>query len=218
MEPAVARCASTRAAAFRGDFRACAAGVGRYFWLMLVTFRRSAERRYAVVVQLPGKPTQTMDPAPGFDEHIPHDLVHYVVEAELGLKTGVFGRAAVGGGTFVAQGSSASPRERARQRRKQGRREQALQRQDADEQLKTSERIAYLCDLAWRRRQGQRPDPAFWHSPTPISQQDAERIERVLARLDRLAPLWHQLPVGGELSFVWPSAEPTKRASSETAA
>lgn len=173
---------------------------------MRVIFRRMDQRRYAVIVEVPGHPAQTMCPAPGFDEHIPHDLVHYVVEAELGLETGVFGRAARGGGTFYAAGSATNSREQARRRRKQSRREQALSRERAhQEQLDTSERLAALCDVAWRRRNGQRPDPAFWTPSAPISALDAERVERVVSRLDQLAPLWHRLPIGGELALTWPS-------------
>jgi hypothetical protein len=128
-----------------------------------------------------------------------------VVEAELGLDAGVFGRAAGGGGTFYAAQTATNSRERARRRRKQARREQSLRRNPAhEEQLETSERLASLCDLAWRRRHGQRPDPAFWHSPSPISALDAARVERVLSRLDQLAPLWNRLPVGGELALTWP--------------
>lgn len=173
---------------------------------MRVIFRRIGERRYAVVVEVPGKGAQTMNPAPGFDEHIPHDLVHYVVEAELGLEAGVFGRAARGGGTFYAAEPATNSREQARRRRKQARREQGLRRARAyEEQLTTSERLAYLCDVAWRRRHGQRPDPAFWQPSSPVSTLDAARVERVVSRLDELAPLWNQLPVGGELALTWPS-------------
>jgi hypothetical protein len=176
-----------------------------------VIFRRTGARRYAVLVGVPGREAQTMNPAPGFDEHIPHDLVHYVVEAELQLQAGVFGRAADGAGTFYPAGPTSSPRERARERRKRARRERALDRdQVKDEQLKTSERLAYLSDIAWRRRHGQRPDPAFSQAPVKISAEDAARIERVVKRLDQLAPLWKQLAEGGELAFVWPSPEPAR--------
>jgi hypothetical protein len=99
----------------------------------------------------------------------------------------------------------ASSRELARKRRKQARRELALRRERSnEEQLETSERLAYLCDIAWRRRHGQRPDPALWHPTSPVSAIEAAHIQRVVSRLDQLAPLWNQLPVGGELSFVWP--------------
>lgn len=176
------------------------------FWAMRVIFRRTGERRYAVIVEGPGQAPQTMNPAPGFDEHIPHDLVHYVVEAELGLEAGVFGRAARGGGTFYTAETATNPREQARQRRKQARREQALHRKRSyEEQLETSERLASLCDVAWRRRHGQRPDPTRVSASSPLSATDAARIERVVSRLDQLAPLWNQLPVGGELALTWPN-------------
>ena len=173
---------------------------------MRVIFRRTGERRYAVVVEVPGQAAQTMNPAPGFDAHIPHDLVHYVVEATLGLEAAVCGRAARGGGTFYAVGTATNAREQARKRRKQARREAGLGRAHAnEEQLETSERIAYLSDIAWRRRHGQRPDPRYAGPSSPISALDAERVEQVVSALDELAPQWNQLATGGELSFNWPS-------------
>lgn len=172
---------------------------------MRVIFRRTGTRRYAVVVEVPGQATQTMNPAPGFDDYIPHDLVHYVVEAALGLDNGVFGRAARGGGTFYAAETAGNSRERARQRRKQAQREAGLSRERSNaEQLETSERIAYLSDIAWRRRHGQRPDLSYTPPSEPISALDAARIERVVSALDELAPRWHQLSTGDELAFTWP--------------
>lgn len=163
-----------------------------------------------MVVRVPGKEAQAMNPAPGFDEHIPHDLVHYVVEAELQLGTGVFGRAASGGGTFLPAEPASSPRERARQRRKQARREAQLHRTDILErqQMAASERLAGLCDLAWRRRHGQRPDPGRMAAVVTPTREEAELIERVLVRLDQLAPIWNALPIDAEMVFVWPSLEP----------
>jgi hypothetical protein len=175
---------------------------------MRVIFRRTGERRYAVTVAVPGEAAQTMSPAPGFDQHIPHDLVHYVVEAELGLDAGVFGRAARGGGTFYTAATSSNSRDKARMRRKQARRELALRRERAnEEQLETSERLAALCDVTWRRRHGQRPELGFSRSASPISAVDSARVERVVSRLDQLAPVWNHLPVGGELAFTWPGLD-----------
>ncbi|WP_441289667.1 hypothetical protein ACSRUE_02830 [Sorangium sp. KYC3313] len=178
---------------------------------MDVIFRRTGERRYAVVVEAAGKQPQVMDPAPGFDDHIPHDLVHYVVEAELGLTSGVFGRAASGGGTFISAAlGGSSPRERARERRKQLRRETSLRNADEGGQhdMVTSERLAGVCDLIWRRRQGQRPDASRPAPRESLSGEDARRVDRVVVRLEELARLWNQLPVGGELAFTWPSVVP----------
>lgn len=178
---------------------------------MDVVFQRTGARRYAVIVEVAGRPPLAMNPAPGFDEHIPHDLVHYAVEAELRLNAGVFGRVASGGGTFVPAAHDAqSPRERARGWRRQLRREASLGAADAASRcdLAKSERLAGLCDLAWRRRHGQRPDPARSEPPERLPTDDAACIERVVARLDELARSWSQLPSGGALVFTWPSLVP----------
>ncbi len=176
---------------------------------MNVRFRRTGARRYAVVVTVAGEPPRTMDPAPAYDDEIPHDVVHYVVEAELGLINGVYGRAARGGGTFITTaGPDVGPRERARRQRKQHRRERALGAQDARHaaDMAQSERLAALCDVAWRRKHGQRPDPAR-SAPVPRTE-DAANVERVVSRLDAIAPPWRELPVGDELVFEWPGVMP----------
>jgi hypothetical protein len=178
---------------------------------MDVRFQRTGERRYAVIVAVRGQLSRALDPAPGYDDDIPHDLVHYVVEAELGLENGVYGRAARGAGTFIMTADpSVGPRERARQQRKQRRREHALGVKDAREagEMAESERLAALCDLTWRRRNGQRPDPG---RPAPVPRAaHAAQVERVVARLDELAALWRALPVGGELAFEWPGVRPVR--------
>ena len=174
---------------------------------MKVQFRRTGTRRYAVVVTPAGAAPRAMDPAPAYDDDIPHDLVHYVVEAELGLGHGVYGRAARGAGTFIpTAGRDESPRERAREQRRQRRRERSSEARDHANELAESERLAGLCDVAWRRKHGQRPDPA--RSPAVPRADDAAAIERVVSRLDAIAPLWRGLPVGHELVFDWPSVVP----------
>lgn len=54
-----------------------------------------------------------------------------------------------------------------------------------------------------RAKHGQHPDPAR-SAPVPRAE-DAAAIERVVARLDAIAPLWRALPIGDELVFEWPS-------------
>ena len=181
---------------------------------MIVRFRRTGVRRYAVVVTLAGEPPRTMDPAPAYDDDIPHDLVHYVVEAELGLTHGVYGRAARGAGTFVTTAErDISPRERARKQRKQQKRERALNAQDARHtaDMAESERLAALCDVAWRRKHGQHPDPRS------VSARAADGGcsggDRVVSRLDVIAPLWRALLVGDELVFELPGVLPTQNTS-----
>jgi hypothetical protein len=184
---------------------------------MKVRFRRTGVRRYAVVVTLAGEPSRAMDPAPGYDDDIPHDLVHYVVEAGLGLTNGVYGRAARGAGTFITtEERDVSPRERARKQRKQQRRERALAAQDTGHaaEMAESERLAALCDVAWRRKHGQHPDPGR-SAPVP-RKEDAADVERVVSRLDAIAPLWRALLIGDELVFDWPDVVPTQNATTST--
>jgi hypothetical protein len=178
---------------------------------MNVAFKRTGARRYAVIVSLPGEASRTMDPAPGYDDDIPHDIVHYVVEAELGLTYGVYGRAARGAGTFYAASDGAGrTRERARKQRKQQRRERALGDRDEGEaaEMARSERLAGICDVTWRRKHGQKPDPG--RSPPVVRTEDAADVKRVVARLDLIAPLWRTLPIEGELVFEWPNVAPRR--------
>jgi hypothetical protein len=176
---------------------------------MIVRFKRTGARRYAVLVAVEGQPLRALDPAPGYDDDIPHDLVHYLVEAELRLEQGVYGRAARGAGSFISTAEQdASPRERARKQRRQQRRERALGARDAGQsaQMEQSERLAGLCDVAWRRKHGQHADPL--RSPPVPRAEDAASIERVVSRLDAIAPRWRALPVGAELVFEWPRVVP----------
>src|SRR3546814_16084023 len=64
---------------------------------MKVHFSRSGERRYSMRIEREGLPVLVMDPAPGFDPDLPHDMVHFAVEAAWGPKMGVFGQIAAGG-------------------------------------------------------------------------------------------------------------------------
>ena len=178
---------------------------------MEVAFRRTGARRYAVIITLEGEPARVIDPAPGYDDDIPHDLVHYLVEAELGLTYGVYGSAARGGGTFTKTFQDTATRERKREQRKQQKRERALRAHDASHgaEMAKSERLAGVCDLVWRRKQGQRPDPG---RPAPVLRaEDAADVERVVVRLDAIAPLWRALLVYGELVFEWPGVRPLQR-------
>lgn len=195
-------------------------GQSAYRGAMKVTFTRTGTRRYGVFVAVPGQEVQGMDPAPGYDEDIPHDLVHYVLEAELGLGSGVFGRTAKGGGGFIRQGAVVrDPRERRRQRRKQHRREDGLRRRDhaGSGDMAVSERFAAICSVAWKRRHGHKGEAAVWLHPEPLPAGDEAAVERVLTRLDEVAQYWRALREGESLTFNWPSVTVESEAATATA-
>ena len=158
---------------------------------MEVTFRRTGERRYAVVAEPEGHPAVTMNPAPGFDPRLPHDLVHYAVERVHGIELGVFGQLAAGGNLRTFRRLDETPDRRLR------RRGERLAREHLDE-LTRSEHLAAEALRAWTR--GPRP-PAD------------ERLERVCARLDGLSVRWSSLPVGGAITVTWPATRRTLHAA-----
>lgn len=169
---------------------------------MEVTFCRTGERQYAVTINRPGQPALEMNPAPGYDARMPHDLIHFVVERELGLRHGIFGQLADGGtaGTFHPAGCAAAPRrEAARQRRALARRGAKLLRQGrADSAL--SERAADLCRRAWLARAAGGEIGAA--DALPCS---ARELARICTLLDELSRAWARLGVGESLTLDWPT-------------
>lgn len=198
-----------------------------------VTFRRTGPRAYAVEVRRQGHATLVMDPAPGFDPLVPHDLLHLVVEDELALRGGIFGQLAQGGtaGTFFACSSATSDdpgatparanskvhrRTQARARRRTLRRGRALLEQGRDDAA-WSERATFLCMYEWLVRSG---DPqrraraaAMREAAHHIRQLQADHernaldtnaLARVSVRLDALSVQWGSLGVGECLVVEWP--------------
>ncbi|MCA0207927.1 MAG: hypothetical protein LCH74_02590 [Proteobacteria bacterium] len=187
---------------------------------MKVHFIRSGERRYSMRIERAGLPVLVMDPAPGFDPDLPHDMVHFVVEAALGLKTGVFGQIAAGGdaGSFhVEAGGALSAKEHQRAARKQvAKGAKLIKNQGREGEL--SELAAFLFDIAWRSQS--RPDSAGQRAAlgeaertrASLSADERARVDaarpQVFADFERLSKAWRALPVGDALTFEWPSTQP----------
>lgn len=184
---------------------------------MNVIFSRTGSRRYGVVVQRPPFPPVVMNPAPGYDPELPHDLVHFVVEDLLGLPLGVFGQLAAGGdaGTFRLASTSSTSRERARTQRRSRRRGNRLALAGED-QTALSERAASICHHAWRARSPSPERRLEARELTPHVEKmlaacsEVERgwlstamIGRVCDRLDTLSAQWSRLEVGGSIELHW---------------
>jgi hypothetical protein len=184
-----------------------------------VRFQRTGERRYAIAVHRPGLLPVEMDPAPGCDPLMPHDLLHLVVESELGLQRGIFGQVAAGGhaGTFHLDAAAGeSPREAARRRRRSAARGDRMLREGRDEAAQ-SERATYVCLYEWLARSA---DPARRARAVPMAaeaRQIRERqsrderralsepvVSRICARLEELGARWAGLGVGGSMTVAWP--------------
>ena len=159
---------------------------------MNVTFTRTAERRYRVSVDGPGLVPSFMEPAPGYDARLPHDMAHFVVERELGIDGGVFGQLADGGhvNTFRPQGER--PRTRVIKRGKR------LAQENHDDAM-LSEKIVGIVSR-------------YWNSGSPaaipasgVDGVSADDLRRVYRAFDEVSATWSRLQVGESMTLSWPA-------------
>jgi hypothetical protein len=167
---------------------------------MQVTFERTATRRYAVAVLRAKHGNLRMDPAPGYSDLIPHDLVHFVVEDEFGLRQGIFGQLAAGGnaGTFV-------PTEELRTKAWARRIERRNRSTGGD--MVRSEHLAAQVYPRWLRHSGHLPGSHYVRQDPPPTDLAASDLARVFKRLDALSQQWRAVDVGGSMTVEWPGAE-----------
>jgi hypothetical protein len=145
-----------------------------------VTFTKES-RRYSVLVERDTAST-LFGHGPGNDDWLPHDLLHFVAEADFGLDNGIFGTLAAGlpSRAFIP----VDPEETVKIWRLNRIRRLRMPDGRRSEQL-----------VARLERQ--------WHDRTA----EPER----LARLDELAEQWHSLRVGESLTLEWPRPEGRRR-------
>jgi hypothetical protein len=165
-----------------------------------VTFTKTGEHRYGVFVERELSPDVAMDPAPGYHDHLPHDLLHFVAEAEWKLDGAVFGQLAAGGdgGTFAPIDPALVAR--AMRDRKRAKRAAGKPRG------RRSELLADVLEHAWAVRRGIETAPVR-EERLASARVEPSQLERVLARVDELAEQWHALPVDGSLTLEWPRPE-----------
>lgn len=186
---------------------------------MEVTFRKTGSRQYAIDVRRERFPDVTMDPAPGFDLHLPHDLVHFVVEAEMGLELGVFGQLAKGGnsGTFRKLSTPQSGIQSARRERRRESKRAAPLSEAGHLDAVFSERAAVICEHAWLMRSGDPELLGRGREMTPFVKRMRDEcsatenalltpgtIGSVCGRFDELSRKWAALEVGSGITLRWP--------------
>jgi len=186
---------------------------------MILVFRRTGQRRYAVEARRDGLPVLEMNPAPGYDPFMPHDLMHLVVEAQLGLRHGIFGQLASGGnaGSFhLRVNSDEGSRKIARARRRVNARGKRLLKEGLEESL-ISERATYICWSEWLARSASREQRA---QAAAMAKQNKEvrntagaaelhalspgKLDEICEHLDQLSSQWSRLEIGQSMSVSWP--------------
>ena len=167
---------------------------------MKVRFERTGKHRYAVAVLRDEHGDLRMDPAPGYSDLIPHDLVHWVVEAEFGLRDGIFGQLAAGGngGTFV-------PTEELRT--KAWARQVERRNRSTGSQMGRSEALAAQVYPRWLRHSGNLPGSHYVRQDPPATELSEVELNRAIKRLDALSGQWRAVGLGGSMTVQWPWPE-----------
>jgi hypothetical protein len=185
---------------------------------MKVEFHKTGERRYAVIIRREGMADLTMNPAPGFDALMPHDMLHFLVEQELGLQRGIFGQIALGGtaGTFLhAPSETSNSRTDSRNRRKTAKRGKKLLKENSDD-CAQSERATYLCLYDWlahsadeklrRRAKEMNVTSESLLEQFPENERkilSPEKLAAIRRRMDDLSAQWSALEVDQSMTLEW---------------
>ena len=179
---------------------------------MILVFSRTGQRRYAIAAQREGFPDVVMNPAPGYDPLVPHDMMHLVVEAQLGLTCGIFGQLAAGGdaGTFRLPVEGDQGSRKARRVKKRGKR---LLKEGRDE-TSQSERATFLCWTEWRARSSSSERRTAMAQPasqirdlaraTDSRALNNRKLDEICKHLDELSFHWSRLKVGQSMAVSWP--------------
>lgn len=185
---------------------------------MQVIFERTSPRHYAVEIRRSGAPALRMDQAPGFDPWFPHDLQHLIVEEQLGLVNGIFGRLAKGGTASTFQrprtDGRRDKRAEARQRRKLDRRNAVLAATEPND-FARSERATFIAWQDWLVNSGDRTLQAKGRELAPAAQSallrmsDDERstlvaaLPRMRERVAEVTSQWAATDIGESLTITW---------------
>lgn len=157
---------------------------------MDVVFERVDARRYNIGILRNGRYDVGADvplrPGPG-QGRAPHDIVHFVVEEQAGLRLGIYGQVAAGGEV----GGFFRPVPDDRSHARDAKRSQRLGRAGRDD-CGLSEQLAALVDH----------DGGIDHSRAESF--DAGLVQAIARRLDEVLRRWDRVQPGGRLVLTWP--------------
>lgn len=155
---------------------------------MNVTFVKTSARRYDVHVERERAPALRIWSAPGYDDYLPHDVLHFVAEAELRLDGAVFGDLAAGGNAriFVPVDKKLVAKMWRRRRMQPNRLPDG----------RRSELLAAVLESAWKAHRARRDLTADERERMAAAGIDEARVAALVPLLDDLAERSHALPLG----------------------
>jgi len=167
---------------------------------MKVSFVKTDGRRYGVYVERETAPALWMY-GPGYDDDLPHDLLHFVAEAEFGVDGGVFGDVAAGGNAKIFQPVNRALVAKMWRRKR-------MHKYVLPEGTR-SELLAGLLEQAWKaQRTGGGPLPG--RERLAAAGVDEASVRALVPKLDELAARWRSLAPGESMTLEWPRPEGRK--------
>ena len=158
---------------------------------MQVTFTKVDGKRYRVTIEREQGPALVPRFAPGYDDLMPHDVAHYVVEESYGIELGVWGQLAAGGGGIFAP----APEDNTLRHQRRAQRIGVVGRAD----MARSEQLVVLTVHTWERSIGR-----VKQATLPALEVDPAQLAGAVRRMAVVAEQWRALPRGGSLTFTWP--------------
>ncbi|MGH3507313.1 MAG: hypothetical protein ACRDO2_08940 [Nocardioidaceae bacterium] len=159
---------------------------------MRVIFTKVDDKRYMVAIEREHGPTLRRRFGPGYDDRMPHDLAHYLVEEHFGIELGVWGQLAAGGGGIFTP----APEDNTLPVRRRAQRIGAIGRDD----MARSEDLVVITVAAWEQSIGR----IKHQTRSGHSEIDAETLRGAVRRVGEVADRWHALRHGGSVTFTWP--------------
>ena len=160
---------------------------------MQVRFTKIDGKRYTVTIRRERGPALAPRFGPGYDDLMPHDVAHFVVEEQFAIELGVWGQLAAGGGGIF----SPAPEDNTLRHQRRVQRIAAVGHAD----MVRSEQLVVLVVAGWERSIG-RVKHQTRTITVPVAGAD---LARAIRRMDEVAEQWRALPHGGSLSLGWPA-------------
>jgi hypothetical protein len=188
---------------------------------MRVSFRKTHRRGYAVDISRDSAEDLTMNPAPGYDDLLPHDLVHLLVELHWGLRDGIYGSVAAGGNAGTFRLSDDRPHSESVRAHARAARRARRSRGGAD--MARSEHLAGVVHARWNAVHRGAALPDWYPNALAASDVTEAEIAAVLQEAEALSERWRRVQVGDAMELEWPwrergrsdAAEPERSGRSE---